>query len=382
MIHTLRKEEEKYSKELLLGILLTVAILDHTRLFFHYWNTNPGNLESTTPFLFFTRFISHFFAPSVFFITGSHLFVWSRGRSKKEIFYGLIKLALVLVLLELVVNNFLWTFDSAYHTMGLFIIGALGLSICLLAFLQFLPKNILLLFSILVLIAHHLSDGIQVKGISAPAIIWYITHQQKYIPAGERLFIINYTLIPWFAVLSSGYAIGYLYRRKWLLPTGILLTALFFILRGINGYGDIQPWVIQADMTKTILSFFNVTKYPASADFMCITLGPVFILLHVIKKRRNQFTNFFVTFGSAPLFTYLLSTFVIHAAAMIHLWIMGQPLSAMVITPESYQQGTVLSTYGYPLAIVYLLWIIFLLVLYYCCRLYHSFSAAMYRAKL
>ena len=52
---------ESNSKELILGILLTVAILDHTRLFFHYWNTNPGNLDSTTPMLFFTRFISHFF---------------------------------------------------------------------------------------------------------------------------------------------------------------------------------------------------------------------------------------------------------------------------------------------------------------------------------
>jgi len=369
------KDAEQYSKELLLGALLTIAILDHTRLFFHYWNTNPGDLESTTPILFFTRFISHFFAPTVFFISGTYLFIWSKGKSKPQFFYGLIRLALLLISIELIVNNFLWTFDPFYRTIGLFIIGALGLSIGLLAFLQFLPGKLLLVLSVLFLIAHHLLDGIPAAGKSPASIIWYILHQQKYIPAGERLFIVNYTLIPWFALLSLGYATGYLYRRKSLLATGVLLTCLFFILRGLNLYGDLQPWTRQETFTKTVLSFFSVTKYPASLDFICITLGPMFIVLHYIEGVQNKVTDFFVAFGSAPLFTYLLSTLVIHLAAMINLWLTGGPWSAMLITPRSYQQGNMLSDYGYPLGTVYLLWLLFLFMLFGCCKLYHSFSS-------
>ncbi|SEA00514.1 DUF1624 domain-containing protein [Pedobacter hartonius] len=369
------KDSEQYSKELVLGILLTIAILDHTRLFFHYWNTNPGNLESTTPLLFFTRFISHFFAPTVFFITGTYLFIWSKAKSKRQVCYGLLRLALLLISTELVVNNFLWTFDPFYRTIGLFIIGALGLSIGLLAFLQFLPEKFLLVLSLLFLIAHHLLDGIPVTGKSPASVIWYILHQQKYIPSGEYLFIVNYTIIPWFALLSLGYTTGYLYRRKWLLATGIVLTCLFFILRGMNWYGDPKPWIRQETFTKTVLSFFSVTKYPASLDFICITLGPMFIVLHCIEGLQNKLTDFFVTFGSAPMFTYLLSTLVIHLAAMINMELTGGSWSALLITPDSYQQGNVLSDYGYPLGTVYLLWLLFLFMLYGCCKFYHSFSS-------
>ncbi|MFW0717711.1 DUF1624 domain-containing protein [Pedobacter sp. N23S346] len=364
---------EQYSKALLLGILLTIAILDHTRLFFHYWNTNPGNLESTTSVLFFTRFISHFFAPTVFFLSGTYLFKWSKDKSRQQVFYKMLMLAFILICIELVINNFLWTFDLQYRTIGLFIIGALGLSIFLLAFLQFIPKKFLLLFSILVLIGHHLLDGITLTGQSSSTILWSVLHQQKYIPAGERLFIINYTLIPWFAILSLGYAIGHLYQRKWLLATGIVLTSLFFILRGINIYGDFQPWAKQETFEKTILSFFSATKYPASTDFVFITLGPMFIVLHYIKGIKNKLTDFFVTFGSTPLFTYLISTLLIHLTAMIGLALSGKSWSVMVITPKSYITGNALSNYGYSLGIVYLLWLVFVFLLYMCCRFYRTY---------
>ena len=364
---------ESNSKELILGILLTVAILDHTRLFFHYWNTNPGNLDSTTPMLFFTRFISHFFAPTVFFITGTYLFQWSQRKSSRQVFYNMLLLAFLLIVVELLINNFLWTFDFQYRTIGLFIIGAHGLSIGLLAFLQFMPKKILLIFSILVLIGHHLLDGLVPKDDSLTTTLWSILHQQKYITDGERLFVINYTIIPWFAILSSGYAVGHLYKRKWLLPTGIMLTALFFILRGIN-FGDPQPWIPQETFVKTLLSFFSVTKYPASFDFICITLGPVFIFLHFIKDVQNRVTIFFITFGSSPLFTYLLSTLMIHFAAMAGLCFTGISISEMVTTSKSYEKGNELSNYGYSLGVIYLLWIVFVFPLYRCCKFYQSYT--------
>jgi len=367
---TARSDEENYSKEVLTGFLLCLAFLDHTRLFFHYWNTNPGNLESTSPMLFFTRFISHFFAPAVFFMSGMRIYMWSKGCDKRKIFYTLIKFGFVLILTEAVLNNFLWTFNIYYQTLGLFIIGALGLSIIVLAFLQYLPKSLILLLSLLVLFGHHVLDAIELKGFSPASLSWYFLHQQKYIPVEDRLFIINYTIIPWFAILSSGYAIGYLYRRKWLLTSGISLVILFIILRIFNNYGESEPWVMYPDKVKTILSFFSLTKYPASLDFVAITLGPIFIVLHYLWGIRNGLTDFFATFGSVPLFSYLISTLIIHLVAMINLQLQGGSWSDMVITPSSYESGSPLSAYGYSLLTVYLFWLVFIGIIYACCRIY------------
>ena len=59
------------SVDLLRGAVMIIMALDHTREFFHYdaQLSNPLNLNTTTPVLFFTRWITHFCAPVfVFFI--------------------------------------------------------------------------------------------------------------------------------------------------------------------------------------------------------------------------------------------------------------------------------------------------------------------------
>ena len=63
------------------------------------------------------------------------------------------------------------------------------------------------------------------------------------------------------------------YRKRILTQTGIASICLFFILRGFNVYVDINPWEFQDSTTKTIISFFNVSKYPPSLAYSLITLG-------------------------------------------------------------------------------------------------------------
>ncbi|MDX6189418.1 hypothetical protein SGQ83_08675 [Flavobacterium sp. Fl-318] len=361
------------SRRILLGVIMTFAILDHTRLFFHYWNTNPADLDHTTFSLFFTRFISHYFAPAVFFIAGIELFQWMGKKTKKQNIWPLFQLGSVLILIEIFINNFLYTFDPYYRTIGVFIIGSLGLCLYFMAGLQYLNRNWILGISLIILIGHHVLDSIQMKGDSPNAILWYLLHQQKFIPHNQSLYIVNYTLLPWLGVLLLGYFWGFfcrsesspVLRKKVLLYSGFILIAVFFVLRGLNGYGESIPWKTGSSSLLSVLSFFNLTKYPASLEFLAITLGPIFLFLAYAENWKNRVAQFFFTLGQFPLFTYLFSTLIIHLAAMAWLFFNGKPLQNMVITTASYGAKSPLLNYGYSLATVYLLWLVFVLICYF-----------------
>lgn len=65
-------------RNLLLGIVLAFAMLDHTRMFFYYWNVNPTAIGDTSLMLFLTRFLSHFFAPTIFLLLGIEIYQYGQ----------------------------------------------------------------------------------------------------------------------------------------------------------------------------------------------------------------------------------------------------------------------------------------------------------------
>lgn len=358
---------------ILLGIVMAFAILDHTRLFFHYWNTNPADLDHTTWPLFFTRFVSHFFAPAVFFTTGILLFHMMEKKNRKENVWHLFGWGSALIFIEIFINNFLYTFDPYYRTIGIFIIGSLGICMFWMAGLQYCSRKIILFISIAIISGHHLLDSIQFEGDSVSAVLWYLLHQQKYIPVGQNMYIVNYTILPWLGILLLGYFFGFYYksgnsavlRKKILLYSGCIFICLFFVLRFVNSYGESNPWQFQNSTIKTVLSFFNLTKYPASFDYIAITLGPVLLFLAYAENKKNKIIDFFFILGKYPLFTYLFSTFIIHLSAMLFLYYKEKPLNTMIITPASYSNQSGLLNYGYSLTTVYLLSLVFILICYF-----------------
>ncbi len=75
------------SIDILRGIIMLIMALDHTRDFFHTDAIlqNPTDLQTTTPFLFFTRWITHFCAPVFLFLSGVSAYISGQRKTKNEL---------------------------------------------------------------------------------------------------------------------------------------------------------------------------------------------------------------------------------------------------------------------------------------------------------
>ena len=373
------------SIDVLRGVVMVIMALDHVRDYFHYGSffVDPTDIETTTPLIFFTRFVTHYCAAVFVFLAGTSAFLYGSNKTKSSLFKFLFTRGLWLIFLEIAVNNFIWTFDTTYSLQIFQVIWTLGFSMVCLSFLIYLPKRVILLIGIIIIGGHNALDSIQMQGQSYQDILWYVLHQQNVLVFNpNHVVIIQYPLIPWIGLMALGYLFGTFYqkdyntllRKKWLLRLGLGSLVLFFMLRGLNVYGDLVPWSIQDTTTKTMLSFFNVTKYPPSLLFLCITLGPALLFLYAFEKTKNKLTEFFLVYGRVPLYYYFLHMLVIHILAIMAILIFGGNWQDMILTAEGFMNQN-LQTYGYSLWVVYLVWIGVVFLLYPFCKKYMEYKA-------
>lgn len=369
------------SIDLLRGFVMVIMALDHVRDYFHFGalanNYNPLDMNFTTPELFFTRFITHYCAPIFVFLAGTSAFLYGVNKSKAQLAKFLMTRGLWLIFVEIVIMNFIWWFDIEYNLIMLQVIWTIGISMVLLGLIIYIPKKLILILGLIMVMGHNLLDGIVMKGSSFQSIIWYVFHQANFVPMGTRTIAFYYPLIPWVGVMALGYCFGALYqsgfdtllRKKWLLGLGIGSILFFFILRGINVYGDPIPWSVQKDGTFTVMSFFNVYKYPPSLLFLLITMGPGFIFLYATESIKNRITDFLLVFGRVPFFYYVLHIFIMHLGALILHVILGGNWRDLILDASIFT-STKLSNYGYSLVVVYVVWIAVVLLLYPLCKKY------------
>ena len=66
---------------------MLIMALDHVRDFFHIhgMDQNPVDMATTTPAVFFTRWITHFCAPVFVFLSGTSAFLAGQKKTKKEL---------------------------------------------------------------------------------------------------------------------------------------------------------------------------------------------------------------------------------------------------------------------------------------------------------
>lgn len=373
------------SIDFLRGVVMIIMALDHVRDYFNYgaFIGDPTDLETTTPFLFFTRIITHYCAPIFVLLTGTAAYIYGSKKSKLTLSKFLLTRGLWLIFLELILNNFIWWFDLTYNFIVFQVIWAIGISMVLLSGMVYLHKKYILFIGILITLFHNLLDQLIVEGINFTSILWYILHQGGSIPFNDGTLNFFYPVIPWTGIMCLGYCLGSLYtkdvdkeyRIALLYKIGIVAVVAFALLRFLSFYGDAHLWEIQKTIGMTIMDFFKVSKYPPSLHYTLMTVGPALILLAFIEKYKNKFTDFFVVFGRVPLLYYFLHVLVIHIFAIIVLILTGDDWSLMIINSASFKNQLLLD-YGYNLFIVYLIWLILIALLYPICKKYMIYKAS------
>ncbi len=365
--------------DLVRGIVMVIMLLDHTREFFHNagLSFDPTDLTQTNPILFFTRWITHFCAPTFVFLAGTGAYLQGmRGKSKPELSKFLLTRGLWLILLEFTIIRVLVWFNFDFHfALMLQVIWVIGVGMIVLAGLIYLPLRVLTSGSLALIVLHNLLDKIQVNPPGFGASVWMILHQPGIIFFTPKVYgLVLYPLIPWIGVLVAGYCFGALYqweperRQRFLFRLGAALLFGFVALRGINVYGDPSRWSVQKNAVFTVLSFLNVSKYPPSLLFLLLTLGAAILALAWFEGQgKNLLSNIFITFGRVPLIFYLGQWFTAHGLAIVVSYLAGKPTAWLFMTLLEQPRPNP-GNLGFRLWVVYLFWFIGLLLLYPLCR--------------
>ncbi|UYC12942.1 heparan-alpha-glucosaminide N-acetyltransferase domain-containing protein [Xanthomonas sp. CFBP 8445] len=322
------------SIDLLRGTVMLLMLLDHVRetFYLHHPVGDPMEVEGTAPALFVARTLAHLCAPVFVFLTGLSAWLYAArqadGRAAAASF--LLKRGLFLIVLELTLVNLAWSGAFPPQALYLQVIWAIGLSMLALAALLWLPRPALALLGAALVAGHHLLDEVQVQGDGPLAAVWAVLHDRRWLELGDLRLRTSYPVLPWIGVIALGYAAGPWYgaatdpaqRQQRLLACGLGALAGFHLLRWHNGYGD-APWQVQDDLAHTAMSFFNVTKYPPSLQFLLLTLGVGLLLLRLYEHPTvARALAPLAAVGAAPMFFYLLHLYVLKLAylAAVALW--------------------------------------------------------------
>ena len=355
--------------DLIRGVVMVLMVIDHVRV---YAGVPAGG---PTPAVFFTRWVTHFCAPVFVFFAGAAAFLHGRSLSNPGLLSRfLITRGLLLVLLEVTLIRFSWTFNFAYSEWILAgVIWMIGWCMVLLAGLIRLPTRAVAVLGLLLIVAQY---AFSVVPRFMPA--WFAWWWEFVYPSGfERDGPVNvlYTLVPWIGVMATGFAFGSIMvreaadRRRICLRIGLTALSIFLLLATVDVLRSpaTDPW------SQRVFSALSPSKYPASPLFLLMTLGPAIAMLPLAERARGWIAGVFTTFGRVPMFFYLLHIPLIHVlalavnylrdGAMHHEWYATAPYANV---PEEHQ---------WSLGLLYAIFAVAIVVLYPLCRWFSDYKA-------
>jgi uncharacterized membrane protein len=372
------------SVDLLRGAVMIIMAIDHVRV---YTGIPAGG---PSPGVFFSRWITHYSAPSFAFFAGVSAFLYfQKSGSKSDIARFLVTRGLLLVVMEITVVRFFWTFNMDYANYTLAgVIWMLGWCMVLLASFVRLPPLTIGVIGLVIIFMQQVFrfvPEIFPLSLQEPVrTIWgffYPSVSKSTVLSGPSGLVnimgisILYVIIPWVGVMMAGYGFGPLlfYERarlkKICLRIGIsaillfLLAGTLIILSDSDDKGD----------TPFIFKLLGQQKYPPSQLYLLMTLGPVIALVPWAEKVTGWFVRAVKTIGRVPMFYYLLHLLLIHLSAFVvnllrsgsihQEWYTTAPLVGI---PEDQRWG---------LPLLYLVWMIDVVILYVACRWYARYKA-------
>jgi uncharacterized membrane protein len=374
-----------HSVDILRGAVMIIMALDHTRDFFHItgMTQDPTDLSTTTPALFFTRWITHYCAPIFLFLSGVSAFLSGQKKSKEELSLFLIKRGFWLIVVEVLIVTLGITFNPFYNFVILQVIWAIGWSMVILGVLVRTNKTVILIIGLVIFLGHNVFDYLTIpkEGAGSVLINLFITSPRTFYPVSENRIIADiYAILPWTSIMLLGFSFGNFYRpgisfekrQKIFFFIGFSAILLFIVLRVGNIYGDIAHWKQQRNTIFTVLSFVNVTKYPPSLLYSLMTLGPGIIILALTEKSQGAFANFLKVYGRVPFFYYVCHFYLIHTLCLVAFFLTGRGTNEIVEPNSPFYFRP--NNFGFDLWIVYLVWISVILALYLPCKWFNTYK--------
>ena len=361
------------SIDIVRGVVMVLMAIDHVRV---YSGVPAGG---PTAGVFFTRWVTHFCAPAFVFLAGTGAYLQGmKTGDRRALSRYLVTRGLMLVVLELTVIRFSWTFNFHYSEFVLAgVIWMLGWCMVLMAGLIWLSTRTIAVFGILVMFGQQLF-GLLPRALTAQARDAIAPFWNFFYPSGSpgwEGMTILYTLVPWIGVMAAGYAFGAIVtrepaeRRRLCLRIGLSATALFVVFVGVfmvfapGGDGD-GPAIFRA---------LNPPKYPASQPFLLMTLGPMIALLPLAERATGRIAGMFETFGRVPMFYYLLHIPLIHVTSLAAWYLRdGSVHSERFATAPFVRMPP---EQQWSLALLYLVFAIDVALLYFACRWFAAVKA-------
>ncbi|MBC8034583.1 MAG: DUF1624 domain-containing protein [Chitinophagaceae bacterium] len=373
------------SIDTLRGFVMVLMALDHVRDYFHVdaFRFEPTDLSQTNPALFFTRWITHYCAPVFVLLAGTSAYLVGLKRGRKALSSFLLTRGLWLIVVEVVIVSFGWTFDPFFDAVVLQVIWAIGISMVVLSLLVHLPFTLILTLGCVIVLGHNLLDYPEAELKGNAGLWWDLLHHGQFTPyliIPGHVLLVAYAFLPWTGIIILGYCMGKWFapntnaalRKKRLVTTGLLLIGLFILLRVINQYGDPLPWKPQGSAMFTLMSFLNISKYPPSLMYTCVTIGPALLVLAALQNTTSRVTSVLNIYGRVPFFYYLLHLYLIHVLCMIAFFVAGYTAADIPSRPFFFRPNS----FGYPLWAVYIVWLLAIALLYPVCRWYDRYKSS------
>lgn len=362
--------------DLVRGLAMVVMALDHTREFWSPTPVRPEDLAQASILLFITRWVTYFCAPTFVFLSGASIYLYQQKQPDRAVVSRfLLSRGLWLVVLEVFVINLMIHWN--YQLVLLQVIWVIGWSMVALAGLIWLPRGVLAALALGIIAGHNVLPNIQ--PVTGGIVGWALLHNGPFVYAPPHLpsFLVAYSIGPWLGVMLAGYLLGpwlqlpLPQRNQRLRWAGAGLLLLFVALRATNWYGDPAPWSEQdRGLVYSVLSFVNVTKYPPSLLFDCLTLGVALLLLSVAETATDRLSQWLRTYGQVPFFYYLLHLLLICGGA----WCWTQLAFGQLVNLSFVSINEWPAAYTPSLLRAYLVWLAVVLVLYVPCRWYQRYK--------
>ncbi len=104
-----------------------------------------------------------------------------------------------------------------------------------------------------------------------------------------------------------------------------------------------------------------------------MTLGTALLFLANAEKLKGKVVDFFSTFGRVPFFYYILHLYLIHLVALLFAELSGYGWQSMILA-ERMTRVPELKGFGFPLWVVYAVWIGVIFALYPLCKKFDNYK--------